>query len=54
MPEGRRIFPDLTVLNNLRMGAFIRKDSEMVQKEIDEWVERISFLKARRLKKAKN
>lgn len=36
VPEGRRIFPNLTVLENLKIGAFIRND-----KEIDEdikWV----------------
>jgi branched-chain amino acid transport system ATP-binding protein len=47
VPEGRRIFPDLTVLNNLKMGAFIRKDRKMVEKEIDEWIERISLLKGK-------
>ena len=26
VPEGRRIFPDLTVLENLRMGAYLRND----------------------------
>jgi branched-chain amino acid transport system ATP-binding protein len=26
VPEGRRIFPDLTVLENLRIGAYIRRD----------------------------
>ena len=26
VPEGRKIFPDLTVLENLRVGAYLRKD----------------------------
>ena len=26
VPEGRRIFPDLTVLENLRVGAYLRND----------------------------
>ncbi|MBO9538546.1 ABC transporter ATP-binding protein [Herbaspirillum sp.] len=28
-PEGRRVFPSLTVLENLKMGAFFAKDSEI-------------------------
>lgn len=35
VPEGRRIFPDLTVMENLRVGAYMRKDS--VQADLD-WV----------------
>lgn len=29
VPEGRRIFPGLTVLENLKMGAYVRKDKEI-------------------------
>ena len=35
VPEGRRIFPDLTVLENLKIGAYLRKDD--LKEDID-WV----------------
>ena len=31
VPEGRRVFPKMTVMENLEMGAFIRKDKGLVQ-----------------------
>jgi branched-chain amino acid transport system ATP-binding protein len=34
-PEGRKIFPRLTVYENLEMGAFIRKDRVNIAKDID-------------------
>lgn len=37
VPEGRRIFPNLTVLENLQIGAYMRRDKEGIQKDID-WV----------------
>ena len=36
-PEGRRAFPDLTVLENLKIGAYLRKDKAEIAKDI-EWV----------------
>ena len=36
-PEGRRVFPDMTVLENLKIGAYLRKDKEEIEKDI-KWV----------------
>ncbi|MDE7170035.1 MAG: ABC transporter ATP-binding protein [Mucispirillum sp.] len=35
VPEGREIFPNLTVRENLILGAFLRKDKKAVKKDID-------------------
>lgn len=35
VPEGRRIFPDMTVLENLEMGAFLRKNKQLVQQDLN-------------------
>ncbi|WGS65292.1 ABC transporter ATP-binding protein [Marinitoga aeolica] len=37
VPEGRRIFPNLTVYENLMMGAFNRKDKEEIERDLN-WV----------------
>ncbi|MFW6374683.1 MAG: ABC transporter ATP-binding protein, partial [Thermodesulfobacteriota bacterium] len=36
-PEGRQIFPRMSVMENLEMGAYLRKDKEGIQQDI-EWV----------------
>ena len=36
-PEGRKVFPDLTVAENLTIGAYLRKDKQEIEKD-REWV----------------
>ena len=36
-PEGRRVFPDMTVLENLKIGAYLRRDKAEIAKDI-QWV----------------
>jgi branched-chain amino acid transport system ATP-binding protein len=47
-PEGRKIFPRLTVLENLEMGAFTRKDPDGVKKDIERVYELFPILAERR------
>jgi len=35
VPEGRRVFANLTVLENLKIGAYLRNDKAGIQKDID-------------------
>lgn len=35
VPEGRRVFPNLTTLENLRVGAYLRKDDKAVAADIE-------------------
>lgn len=37
VPEGRKVFTDLTVAENLRIGAYLRNDKKEIEKDI-EWV----------------
>ena len=37
VPEGRRVFPNLTVLENLQIGAYLRSDKEGIEKDI-RWI----------------
>jgi branched-chain amino acid transport system ATP-binding protein len=48
VPEGRRIFPFLTVAENLDMGAFLRKDTSEVQKDLEYVYELFPILADRR------
>jgi branched-chain amino acid transport system ATP-binding protein len=35
VPEGRRVFPNLTVLENLKIGAYLRKDEAAVKADLE-------------------
>jgi branched-chain amino acid transport system ATP-binding protein len=35
VPEGRRIFPHLSVLENLDMGAFLRRDTDEIKRDLE-------------------
>ena len=35
VPEGRMIFANLTVMENLQMGAYLQKDRQVIQRELD-------------------
>jgi len=47
-PEGRRIFSSLTVLENLELGAYLRRDKAEIKKDISMVYERFPILKERR------
>lgn len=46
--EARRIFPELTIYENLLMGAYTRSDTAGIRKDIDEIFDRFPVLKERR------
>jgi branched-chain amino acid transport system ATP-binding protein len=48
VPEGRRIFPRLTVAENLDMGAYCRSDQDAVRRDLDHVFELFPRLKERR------
>ena len=47
VPEGRRMFSNLTVLENLKMGAYTRKDKQEINNSLEMVYERFPRLKER-------
>ena len=47
VPEGRRMFSNLTVLENLKMGAYTRKDTQEINNSLEMVYERFPRLKER-------
>lgn len=48
VPEGRRVFADLSVYENLRMGAYTRKDKGEIEETLEKVYDRFPRLKERR------
>ena len=53
VPEGRRIFPDLTVQENLSIGAFLRSDKDAVARDLETVFEHFPRLRERRTQRGK-
>jgi branched-chain amino acid transport system ATP-binding protein len=53
VPEGRQVFPDLSVNENLITGAYLRKDKDGIAKNLEEVHEHFPILKERRNQRAK-
>lgn len=47
VPEGRRVFPNLTVLENLKIGAYLRKDKAAIARDLEKIYELFPRLKER-------
>ncbi len=52
VPEGRRPFPYMTVLANLKIGAYLQKDKNGINRGLDEIFDRFPILRDRRHQKA--
>ena len=52
VPEGRHVFPYMSVVENLEMGAYLRKDKAAIAKGYDEVFEHFPRLKERRKQQA--
>ena len=48
VPENRRVFPYMTVAENLEMGAFLRKDEEEMNRDLEGVFKHFPILKSRR------
>ncbi len=52
IPQGRRLFPYLTVMNNLKLGASLRKDKQAIKQDLENVFQHFPRLYERRNQKA--
>ncbi len=52
VPEGREVFPELSVMENIRMGAYVRRDKKGIQEDIERILKYFPILKERQNQEA--
>ncbi len=52
IPEGRRLFPYMSVLSNIRIGAYLRKDKKAIDDDMKRIFDRFPILRARENQRA--
>ena len=52
-PERRKLFPEMTVMENLKLGAYSRKDSEKIQKDLETMITLFPLLEERKSQEAR-
>jgi branched-chain amino acid transport system ATP-binding protein len=52
VPEGREVFPELTVVENIRMGAYTRKDTGKIRQDMDNILKHFPALRERKNQEA--
>lgn len=52
VPEGREVFPELTVMENILMGSYTRKDSRGIKEDVENILKQFPILRERRNQEA--
>ena len=52
VPEGREVFPELTVMENIRMGAYTRKDTKAIKEDVENILKQFPILGDRKNQQA--
>jgi branched-chain amino acid transport system ATP-binding protein len=52
-PERQKLFPEMTVVENLELGAYLRKDSEKIQNDLEKVLALFPLLKERKTQEAR-